>query len=133
MQTLGQELNGRENTMMISLAVDPAPGDSDALKYLAHTLKADSDRWKLLSGEKSDVHQFINDSFLQNRLSFQAPNEDAFTITQSIIVIDPSGSIRGYFNALAPTVLDQVMDSIDAFQNVTSAPQLTGEQSDPTA
>ena len=95
----------------VSFSVDPAYDTPPVLSEYAGRFGADPDRWFFLTGETSDVHGVILDSFKmavkENEGAARRPGEEV-THSLHFAVVDKEGRIRGYFTATDDKSLDRL-------------------------
>jgi protein SCO1/2 len=98
---------------LVSLTVDPRSDTPPVLAKWGARFGADTNRWRLLTGEKTVLHGLIAKSFLaqDNGDPFNSmPGH--FTGTERIAVVDQHGRTRIYFDGLRPETPAAVVKEI---------------------
>ena len=99
-----QRLTGdRRDVRLVSLTVDPRSDTPPVLAKWGARFGADTNRWHLLTGNKSVLYGLIATSFLaqDNGDPFNSMPGN-FTGTERIAVVDKHGRTRIYFDGLRP-------------------------------
>ena len=85
---------------LVTFTVDPENDTPEVLKGYAEVYGADSDHWKFLTGERSQIWELCKAGFKMQ----VSPNPDdkAMPILHDtqVVLIDRQGQIRGYYDAL---------------------------------
>jgi len=88
---------------LLSLTVDPRSDTPPVLMKWGEHYGADTNRWFLLTGDKTTLHQLIGDSFLATDSSDPFNSMPGnFTGTERIAVVDKHGKVRVFFDGLRP-------------------------------
>jgi cytochrome oxidase Cu insertion factor (SCO1/SenC/PrrC family) len=113
MAQIQQLTTNQPDVKLLSLTVDPRDDTTAVLSEYGHKYGADTNRWWLLTGDKSTLYHLIGTSFLSADL------DDPFTYmpgnwshTERIAVVDPQGNVRAYFDGLSENVATAVADEI---------------------
>ncbi len=84
---------------LVSFTVMPEKDSVDALKKYGEKHHIDPDKWFLITGNKERIYQLGRQSyFSEKRLGMQKDSSD-FLHTESMLLIDKAGRIRGIYNA----------------------------------
>ena len=92
------------------------------LAQFARRWNADPKRWFLLTGEKAELHRVIEASFLARDPDLADLPSAGFRQHYAIALVDRSGSVRHYFNGLAPTVAADVLDALGKLRREKQLP-----------
>ena len=85
----------------LTVTVDPEYDNASVLNAYAAQVSADPQRWLFLTGEKQQIHSFIQDGFHLNALQ----NDQAKSVGESVlhslrfVLIDAQGNIRNYYDS----------------------------------
>jgi protein SCO1/2 len=99
---------------LVSLTVDPRDDTVETLAKYGERFGADTNRWLLLTGEKTTLYDLIGNSFLA-----QGPDDPFnympgnFVHTERIALVDSHGRLRGYFDGLNPDTAEAVVGEIN--------------------
>jgi protein SCO1/2 len=109
-----QELTTNQpDVRLVSLTVDPRDDTPAVLAEYGEHYGADTNRWLLLTGDKSQLYDLIGNSFLS-----QAPADPFnympgnFSHTERIAVVDATGRVRTYFDGLREDAAEAVVAEI---------------------
>lgn len=103
---------------LLSLTVDPRSDTPLALAKWGARYGADTNRWLLLTGDKSVEHALIGESFLNTDTNdpFNSMPGD-FTGTENIAVVDKHGRTRVFFDGLRDDTSAAVVKEIARLRN----------------
>ena len=109
-----QQLTANQpDVKLLSLTVDPRDDSTAVLTQYGLQFAADTNRWWLLTGNKSVLYHLIGTSFLNADL------DDPFTYmpgnfshTERIALVDGRGNVRAYFDGLSENVAAAVVTQI---------------------
>ena len=93
--------------------MDPRDDTIEALARYGERFGADTNRWLLLTGDKTGLYRLIAASFLN-----QDPNDPFndmpgnFSHTERIALVDSHGNLRGYFDGLNPNTATAMVEEI---------------------
>ncbi len=102
-------LGSEPDLRLVSISIDPEKDTSDVLRLYAERFKA-TDRWLFLTGGKAAIYGLARDGF---KLPVAEPAGPGEQITHStrLILIDRSGTVRGFYEATGETgVRDLIRD-----------------------
>jgi len=90
-----------DDVRLLSLTVDPRTDTPPVLAKWGTRFSADTNRWRLLTGDKAQLHWLIGTSFLatetNNPFNSMPGN---FAGTERIAVVDQHGNVRTFFDGL---------------------------------
>lgn len=90
-----------DDVSLMSITVDPASDTPQALSRYAAQLEASTNRWLFLTGEKTNIYPFIQDSFLLAAGEPDTSVSFGFIHSTKIALVDKHGIVRGYYDGLA--------------------------------
>jgi protein SCO1 len=101
-----------KHVRLVSISLDPEYDTPQRLMDVAKLRGAKPDQWVFLTGEKNKVVDLIRDGFktpiVDNKKNKAMPIEH----NSNYVLVDRSGKIRGYYDALKPAMQDQLMHDI---------------------
>jgi protein SCO1/2 len=114
MAQIQQLTTNQPDVKLVSLTVDPRDDTADALAKYGERFGADTNRWLLLTGDKTMLYGLIGNSFLaqdpDDPFNYMPGN---FTHTERIALVDSHGALRGYFDGLNPDTAEAVFEEIN--------------------
>jgi protein SCO1/2 len=93
----------------VSITVDPDRDTPPVLKKYASQFQFKTDKWEFLTGDTATVYNLARKSFLVNALQL---GKDDFVYSDKIILVDPVGRIRGYYDGTNSKAVTQLNDEI---------------------
>lgn len=81
---------------LASITVDPLTDTPERLREYAERFGASHDRWLFLTGEVESVRRTVSDGF---KLAYQKTGDVDVFHSEKLVLIDPFGRIRGYYDA----------------------------------
>lgn len=85
---------------LVSVTVDPAHDPPGALEEYAREQGARAERWTFLTGEEGPIRALIVQGFRLAVDSDSTRTAEPIVHSQSIVLVDQEGEIRGYYDAL---------------------------------
>lgn len=108
---------------LVSLTVDPRTDTPPVLARFADRFGADTNRWLFLTGAKQTLHPLIETSFLdRGREDDWNPMPGGFLDADRLVVVDPSGRVRAYFNGMKSTAPREVAEALNRLRTEKSIP-----------
>jgi protein SCO1/2/putative membrane protein len=115
MARLQHELAGYNEVRLVSFTVDPDFDTPQILRGYAQRFQADPGRWLFLTGQREEIYRLIRKSFQlgveRNEGSESQPGYEVEHSTK-LVLVDPRGHIRGYFDSTAPEDLTDLKGRI---------------------
>ena len=113
MAQIQQLTTNQPDVRLISLTVDPRDDTIEVLAKYGERFGADTNRWLLLTGEKSVLYDLIGTSFLAQDFDDAFNNMPGnFTHTERIALVDSHGKLDGYFDGLNENTATAVVGEI---------------------
>jgi protein SCO1/2 len=113
MAQIQQLTTNQPDVKLVSLTVDPRDDTVDALEKYGERFGADTNRWLLLTGDKTTLYDLIGNSFLAQDLNdpfnYMPGN---FVHTERIALVDSRGKLRGFFDGLNDDTAAAVVEEI---------------------
>lgn len=97
---------------LVSFSVMPSVDSVEKLKEYGEDHKIDPKKWYLLTGDKDAIYELGRKSFFAEKTLGLQKNNDEFLHTESMLLIDKRGRIRGVYNATQATDIERVTDDI---------------------
>ena len=117
MEQIQQLTTNQPNVKLVSLTVDPRDDTVETLAEYGRRFNADTNRWFMLTGDKTILYNLIARSFLsQDADKFFGYMPGDFSHTERIALVDTQGKVRGYFDGLNPNTADAVLSEISHLQ-----------------
>jgi protein SCO1/2/putative membrane protein len=111
MSSLQRDLAGAKDVRLVSFTVDPEFDNSEVLRAYAERFGADPERWLFLTGKRDELYGLIRNSFLLGVERALEPNpQPGYEVAHStkLVLVDPRGHIRGYFDGTDSTELSEL-------------------------
>lgn len=96
----------------LSFTIDPERDSVPVLKRYADRHGANSDNWWFLTGPKDSIYNFIFEQLRVDKYNAEGPLDPDFAHTQRFVLIDKEHHIRGYYNGLDSSSLNQLSEDI---------------------
>jgi len=122
----------KPSVQLVSFSVDPRTDTPEVLSEFANRLNADSKRWLFITGDKSEMYRLIETSFLP-KAPLDAPSliPGNFDRAERIVLVDPSGRIRRYFDGMSPNAVSEVLDALAELEREGTQRLLNAPSQDP--
>lgn len=95
----------------ISFTVDPERDSVPRLKNYADRFGVDPGNWWLLTGNKDSIYDFAFEQLKVDKFSDEPINPD-FVHTSRFVLLDRNYYVRGYYNGLDSSSLEQLSKDI---------------------
>ena len=93
---------------LVSFTVDPEKDTPEVLRAYADKLRKPPERWDFLTGPRDAIHSLSRDGFKLG-LSDGADQDGGPVHTTRFVLVDRRGTIRGYYDALAPDAVTKLL------------------------
>jgi len=117
MAQIQQLTTNQPDVTLVSLTVDPRDDTVDTLEKYGERFGADTNRWLLLTGEKTMLYDLIGNSFLAQDLNdpfnYMPGN---FVHTERIALVDSHGNLHGFFDGLNQNTADALVKEINSLR-----------------
>ncbi|MEJ5994781.1 SCO family protein [Pedobacter sp. Du54] len=103
-----------KNTMLhfMSVSIDPIVDQPNLLHTYANQISANTKKWDLLTGDSTEIYQFIHDGLFLDAIKSTKNGETKFTFSNMFVLIDTQHRIRGYYEATNNEALSKLDDEI---------------------
>lgn len=102
MQGLQREFIDDDRVVLLSHSVTPETDTSEVLREYAAHHGVDPARWKLLTGDRSEIYDLGRRFYFVEEDLGEARGEDDFLHTENFVLLDTERRIRGIYNGLDP-------------------------------
>ena len=99
----------------MSHSVTPQMDSVSVLKEYAVNFEANSNRWWLLTGEKEHIYKLARRSYFAVLDEGDGGLQD-FIHTENVVLIDPDGRLRGYYDGTSSRDISQLISDIAKLQ-----------------
>lgn len=117
MREVQQLTAGMDDVVLVSITVDPKSDTPKVLTRYAAQLNASTNRWLFLTGAKTNIYPFIQDSFLLAAGEPDTTVSTGFIHSSKIALVDSHGVVRGYYDGLAALAPDWIMRDIQKLRS----------------
>ncbi len=105
-----------EDILLLSHSVTPTRDSVPVLKAYAERKGINSKKWHLATGDKTAIYNLGRTRyFVEEDLGLEK-EEDAFLHTENFVLIDKNGFIRGIYNGLNNTAVQQLIKDVRTLQ-----------------
>jgi len=96
----------------ISLSIDPVNDKPEVLAAYAKKQEAKAGKWDMLTGDSTQMFNFINKGLLVDALQENVEGKKKFTYSNMFVLLDTHHRIRGYYEATTQEALSKLDDEI---------------------
>ena len=112
MKLLQDEFIDDDKILLLSHSVTPDRDSVSVLKEYANTQEIISGKWHLVTGSKEEIYKLgRKDYYVEEDLGVNKDNDD-FLHTENFVLIDKNKHIRGIYNGLNKTAVNQLIIDI---------------------
>ena len=101
-----------EEILLISHSVTPHKDSVPVLKNYADLYSVDSNKWHLVTGERKEIYDLGRNSYFVEEDMGVGLNVDDFLHTENFVLIDKNKHIRGIYNGLNISSVNQLIEDI---------------------
>jgi protein SCO1/2 len=98
----------KSDVHLVSFSVDPEKDTPEVLRGYAEKLKAQPKRWDFLTGPHAAIYSLMRDGF-KLAVSDGSDEQGMPVHTTRVVLVDRRGTIRGYYDALAPDAVTKLL------------------------
>lgn len=110
MKTIHDRFSNSSDVRFVSVTVDPEHDTQERLQSYIRKMHIDDKGWQLIRGNKSDTYTVARNQF--NIVAANANDNNDFIHSDKLILVDASLHIRGYYNGLEKSAIDQIIIDI---------------------
>ena len=109
---------GQNDVRLVSFTVDPRTDTPSVLAKFGGQFGADTNRWLLLTGDKTTLYSLIETSFLGRSTDpAWSAMPGGFMQADQIAVVDPHGQVRAFFAGMKNGTPNEVTNTIASLRN----------------
>lgn len=112
MMDLQEEFLNDENVLLLSHSVTPERDSVPVLKAYAEKKGILSQKWHLATGNQQDIYKLGRKVYFVEEDLGLTKEEDEFLHTENFVLIDKNRHIRGIYNGLKKTSINQLIADI---------------------
>jgi protein SCO1/2 len=112
MDILQQEFKNDAEILLLSHSVTPEMDSIPVLKAYAENKGINSEKWHLVTGERSQIYDLGRNHYFVEEDLGEAKTDDDFLHTENFVLIDKNRQIRGIYNGLNKTAVQQLIADI---------------------
>ncbi len=98
----------KSDVHLVSFSVDPEKDTPEVLRAYGDRLKAQPERWEFLTGPRAAIYGLMRDGF-KLAVSDGSEEQGMPVHTTRVALVDRRGTIRGYYDALAPDAVTKLL------------------------
>jgi len=118
--SLIQEAFKEDNSvLLLSHSVTPEKDSVSTLKNYAKAKGVISDKWHLVTGDRKAIYDLGRYAYLVEEDLGKEKTEDDFLHTENFVLVDKNKHIRGIYNGLNKTSMQQLIADIKTLQQET--------------
>lgn len=116
MSVLQTEFLNDEDVLLLSHSVTPEQDSVSVLKRYATNKNISSKKWHLVTGKRSEIYKLgRQDYFVEEDLGLEK-DPDEFLHTENFVLVDQDRHIRGIYNGLNKTAIQQLIADVKTLQ-----------------
>ncbi len=117
MADIQKEFIQDEDVLLLSHSVTPERDSVPILKQFAVEKKVHFNRWKLLTGNKDEIYELGRKYYFVEEDEGVKKGNDVFLHTENFILVDKQRHIRGIYNGLDPSSIQNLIRDIKVLQS----------------
>ncbi len=112
-----QAIDG-QRAVIVSYTVTPETDTPARLSSFGRERGIDPSRWWLVTGDRRQIYQLARSSYFADDDRVRAADEGsgAFLHTETLLLVDADGRLRGVYDGTQPHAIDQLIADIEALQ-----------------
>lgn len=119
------------DVQLFSITVDPVGDQPQTLREVGAKFRAETNRWRFLTGRRGDVERLIKHSFLSAAAIEKYQRTGANPLTDQcdqIVIVDRDGWVRGHFDGTRFSSVTRVLEAVAQLRSeaATSSPSDRG-------
>lgn len=117
MMVLQDEFINDNDILLLSHSVTPETDSVSTLKRYAETKGVNNEKWHLVTGDRKQIYDLGRQAYFAEEDLGVDKTEDDFLHTENFILIDKNRHIRGIYNGLNKTAVQQLIADVKTLQN----------------
>lgn len=102
-----------DQVVLLSHSVTPDKDTVPVLRGFAKKHGITSDRWHLLTGSREVIYALGREGYFVEQGAGLGRGPDDFLHAESLVLVDADGHLRGVYNGLNATAVDQLIEDLD--------------------
>ena len=116
MDVLQQEFKNDDEILLLSHSVTPQIDSVSVLKEYATAKGIISNKWHLVTGDRSQIYDLGRNHYFVEEDLGEDKTDDDFLHTENFVLIDKNRQIRGIYNGLNKTAIQQLIADVKTLQ-----------------
>ena len=116
MSVLQEEFKDDDEILLLSHSVTPKIDSVATLKDYAIAKNVNSSKWHLVTGERKTIYDLGRQAYFVEEDLGEQKTEDDFLHTENFVLIDKNKHIRGIYNGLNKTSVQQLITDIKTLE-----------------
>ena len=116
MSVIQEAFMNDEDILLLSHSVMPATDSVPVLKDYAEAHGVNSDKWHLVTGDRTLIYDLGRNAYFVEEDLGRDKSEDDFLHTENFVLIDKNKHIRGIYNGLNKTDVQQLIADVKSLQ-----------------
>ncbi len=116
MSVLQEEFKEDKEVLLLSHSVTPDYDSVAILKKYAVENEVISEKWHLVTGERNEIYDLGRNSYFVEEDLGESKTEEDFLHTENFVLIDKNKHIRGIYNGLNKTAIQQLIADIQTLK-----------------
>ncbi|MFD2824031.1 SCO family protein [Lacinutrix iliipiscaria] len=112
MAVIQDAFKDNDDVLLLSHSVTPDKDSVSVLKHYAETKGVISGKWHLVTGHRKDIYDLGRHAYFVEEDLGEVKTEDDFLHTENFVLIDKNRHIRGIYNGLNTTAVQQLIADI---------------------
>jgi len=106
------EFQTNDSVAIVSYSIDPTYDNVEVLKSHESKLEVSSDTWHFLTGDKGEIYDLANKSYMTERPADDPDAENNILHSGAFILVDTQKRIRGVYDGTVPAQVELLMKDI---------------------
>ena len=116
MSVLQEAFKEEDDVLLLSHSVTPETDSISVLKDYAEAKGVISNKWHLVTGGRKQIYDLGRNSYFVEENLGEVKTEDDFLHTENFVLVDKNKHIRGIYNGLNKTSVQQLIADIKLLQ-----------------
>jgi protein SCO1/2 len=105
-----------DEVLLLSHSVTPVTDSVPILKNYAETKGVNSNKWHLVTGDRQQIYNLGRKAYFVEEDLGEEKTEDDFLHTENFVLVDKNKHIRGIYNGLNKTSIQQLIADIETLK-----------------
>lgn len=112
MSVLQEQFKDDADVLLLSHSVTPIKDSVSVLKEYATAKGITSNKWHLVTGDRQQIYNLGRQAYFVEEDLGETKTEDDFLHTENFVLIDKNNHIRGIYNGLNKTAIQQLIADV---------------------